>query len=353
MAQVTKLESKDITQIREATLPEAISASGKSPDTNFFSKVSTWFTDFAKATAKSQGFWASFFKGTTLGGLVVSGAAIGSKLGAFLGLPGAIAGGALGAGAGALAWAWAGMVFQGNNPVAPVKQTLDVVDKTAKTLGSLALTKIIADLTGTTIPQLAQGLLNFGEMVYEFNWDIPDSQIWSQINSIIDGLYSQAGQFLGSSFMRFLITGTIAPPRVQIDIRGIAVAYCDYSEAKRKQLLDGVSNFAWQGINAAKRIAFLFAFLSGRNAIKQAILMMPNIEDLAPDLYKRANEWGDEEKPNTPESEVKDWRISTWVEKKVDSIGDPRIKSFVEGFLEGAHDVIEDDIMDYFELKYA
>lgn len=362
MTEATRLESKDVTQIREETLPSAISEGGKNPDTSFFSKVSSWFSSFAKAVAKSESWWAQWFKSSTLLSSIATGTVAGAKLGGMigaaisggaLGLPGVVVGGIAGGLGGIGAWALAGMVFQGEDPVAPVTQAVNTATKATGAGLALWGASSIASVAGTSLPQLVQGLLNFGEMIYDFNFDIPDSEIWKQINSIIDGLYGQAGQFLGSSFMRLIITGTLAPPKITIDIRGIALAYCDYTDQKRKQLLDGVSSFAWQGLNAAKRIGFLFAFLQGRNAIKQAVLAIPGFQEAFPSQYKLIAGWGDEENPNTAESEVQDWRISTWVEKKVDSIGDPRIKSFVQGFLSGAHDVIEDDIMDYFEFQYA
>jgi hypothetical protein len=145
----------------------------------------------------------------------------------------------------------------------------------------------------------------------------------------------------------------MAPPKITIDVRGLALAYCEYAEDKRKELLQGISNFAWVGLNAAKRIAFLFAFLKGRSAIKLAVANMPGLKEINPDFVKTVEGWGDEEDPNTKESEVKDWKISTWVEAKINSIADPRIKSFVEGFLDGANDVIQDDIEEYFEFRYS
>jgi hypothetical protein len=353
MTDGNQLRKEDIAQIREETLPDAINKKGMAPDTSFFAPISTWFKQFAQAAATSESWWAQYLRSVGLGGALAGGALIGAKLGSIFGITGLVIGAIAGGTAGLALGAVSGLVFSGDNPVGTVQKIINATGDAAKATTTLFVSSAIANTAGITIPQLVQGLLNFGETIYDFNFDIPDSEIWKQINSIIDGLYGQAGQFLGSSFMRFIITGTLAPPKIQIDVRGIALAYSDYTEEKRKQLLDGVSNFAWIGLNAAKRIGFLFAFLSGRNAIKQAILAMPGIEELMPDLYKLATEWGDEENPNTPESEVKDWRISTWVEQKVESIADPRIKSFVEGFLEGAHDVIEDDVMDYVEFKYA
>jgi hypothetical protein len=262
-------------------------------------------------------------------------------------------GGGFGAGIGAVGVALSGYIMHNGNPMAPVNQGMEVLKDVAYAGLGLATSFLITSATGVTIPQLVSGLLNFGETVYDFNFDIPDSDIWREINGIIDGLYGQAGQFLGSSFARFVLTGILSPPKIVIDIRGLALAYTDYADDKRKELLQGVSNFAWIGLQAAKRIGFLFAFLNGRNAVKLAVAASPQLKKINPNFVAVVEGWGDEEDEGTKEKEIQDWKISTWVESKIEGIGDPKIKSFVEGFLDGVKDVIFDDVEEYFEMKYS
>ncbi|SKB11189.1 membrane hypothetical protein [Planktothrix sp. PCC 11201] len=349
----TELKTEDIAKIKGNTLSTALTDKERVPDPNFFSGISSFFVDAARAVANSSAWWAKLIKGTTMINNIAGGAFIGARIGAFAGLPGIVIGAAAGGAAAGAGTFLAGYLLQNGNPVAQVYGALEVAKNAGLAGAALAGSAAISMTTGVTIPQLISSLLNFGETVYDFNFDIPDSEIWKQINSIVDGLYGQAGQFLGSSFARFVMTGILSPPKVVIDVRGLALAYSEYAEDKRKELLQGISNFAWVGLNAAKRIGFLFAFLNGRSAIKLAIANAPGLKELNPDFVKLVEGWGDEEDEKTKEKEVKDWKISTWVEAKIEGIADPRIKSFVEGFLDGVKDVVFDDVEEYFEMRYS
>lgn len=277
-----------------------------------------------------------------MGGAIV-GAAVG---GGILGPAGLV----LGAATGGIT----NLLFTGINGILELNnKVVDIAITTGAATVAVATSLAIQMATGVTFPQMIQGIMSFGEILYEFNWDTPDSKIYEQINSIFNSLYGTAGQFLGSTFAKLLLTGTLDPPKVVIDVRGLALAYGEYGDEKRKELMQGVTNFAWQGIDAAKRIGFLFAFVKGRDAVRKAIKAVPNIEKLAPDLWKFANEWGDEENPNTVENEVKDWKLSSWVEQKIESIPDPRIKDFVENFAESFKEGVVDGIEDYVDLVYV
>lgn len=349
----TELKAENIKAIKGNTLSTALTDKERKPDPNFFNGISKFFANAAKAIATSKSWFAKITRGILGTSAVIGGATFGAAIGSLLGPLGMLTGGLIGGALGGMGVALAGFVMQGGDIKAALGNAIDITGKVvtggAALLGSVAISQV----TGVTVPQMVSGLLNFGDVVYDFNFDIPDSEIWQQITSIIDSLYSQAGQFLGSSFMRFVLTGIMSPPKVTIDVNGLALAYSEYADDKRKELLQGISNFAWVGLNAAKRIGFLFAFLQGRNAIKLAITSMPGLKETNPNLVKLVEGWGDEENTNTKESEVQDWKISTWVEAKVNSIADPRIKSFVEGMLEGMVDVIQDDVEEYFEWRYS
>lgn len=348
-----ELNSEDITKIRGETLSTSLTDKDREPDPGFFGGISEFFLNAGRAIVNSDSWWAKLIKGSlgTMG--IAGGALIGAKVGSLLGFPGLVIGAAGGGVIGGLGTFLAGVILQDGNPVATVEGGLNIAKKIGGAVAALGAGIFIQQVTGVTIPQLVSGLLNFGETVYDFNFDIPDSEIWKQINSIVDGLYGQAGTFLGSSFARFVMTGILSPPRVVIDVRGLALAYSEYADDKRKELLQGVSNFAWAGLNAAKRIAFLFSFLQGRNAMKLAVAATPSLKTIAPEFVKKVEGWGDEEDEKTKEKEVQDWKISTWVENKIEGIGDPRIKSFVENFIEGVKDVIFDDVEEYFEMRYS
>lgn len=348
-----ELNSEDITKIRGETLSTSLTDKAREPDPGFFGGISAFFKDAARAVANSDSWWAKLIKGTTLINNIAGGAFLGARVGLGLGIPGVVGGALIGGAIGAVGTFFAGYIIQGGEPVAAIQGAYDTATKVVTGTAALAGSVALSQVTGITMPQMVQGLMNFGDILYDFNWDIPNSDIWKQINSIIDSLYGQAGQFLGSSFMRFVLTGIMSPPKITIDVNGLALAYSEYADDKRKELLQGISNFAWVGLNAAKRIGFLFAFLQGRDAIKLAVASMPGLKETNPDLVKKVQSWGDEEDEKTKEQEVEDWRISTWVENKIEGIGDPRIKSFVEGLLDGMKDVIDDDIEEYVEFRYS
>ncbi|CAD5984831.1 hypothetical protein PCC9214_05344 [Planktothrix tepida] len=348
-----ELKPEDISKIRGETLSTSLTDKERAPDENFFAGISQFFKDAVKAIANSDSWWAKLVKTATLVSNIAGGAFSGALIGSFAGFPGIVIGAAVGGGFAAAGTVFAGYVLQNGNPIAPIYNALNATKNLALAGSALAASFAIQQVTGVTIPQMVSGLLNFGDIIYDFNFDIPDSEIWKQITAIIDSLYGQAGQFLGSSFMRFVLTGIMSPPKVTIDINGLALAYSEYADDKRKELLQGITNFSWVGLNAAKRIGFLFSFLKGRSAVKLAVASMPGLKEINPDFVRLIEGWGDEENPNTKENEIKDWKISTWVESKVDSIADPRIKSFVEGMLDGMKDVIEDDVEEYFEFRYA
>ena len=233
--------------------------------------------------------------------------------------------------------------------------------KTGITVGLSVLAAVAAGLlTGTSPLEILRGILNFTDTIYDFNFDTPDSAIWQQIKSTIDGLYGQAGDFLGSSFARLLLVGTLSPPKIEIDINGISLALSEFSEERKEDLLNGVSSFAWLGIRAVQRLTFLFSFLNGRKAIRDLTNSSPAFRQFLdkgfPGLGKALQGWGDEENPLTKEEEVKDWKISTFVENKLEGVRKNygnQIGDFVEQFVEGFADELRDGVEEYIEYKFV
>lgn len=348
-------DETDITGVFLSKTSEAFSKSGVEPDFNWFQGKSGFLADIGKALNepknlwdKLKNYWINLIPGVVAGG--AAGAGIGSVVPGVGTLLGGLTGAVIGAAASALTQPITALVnFIGSRGG---QVTTAVVD-----------TAIGAGLVGTAVFNAHQGLgkalgmiLNQTEFLYDFNFDIPDSDIWRQIKALIDGLYGSAGDFIGSSFARLLLTGSLEPPKVEIDIRGLSLAYSEFAEDRREDLLQGVSSFAYQGTIVAQRCAFLFAFLRGRNEFKKFIQGRPDIEQKFPEVARFAKEWGDEENPLTKENEVKDWRVSTWVEGKIDSIKKTygqQIGSFVENLVESFGDESRDILEDYIVYKFV
>ena len=340
-----ELEGKDITAVQLNRLSTAFNSPGTEPDKTWFGKTSTLIKQQSQIIANPKNAIESIFSRIVD---LVGGSAIGTAVSALTRNP------------------TFGFLFAANlgDPISSIirwgtKEAALVKAGIATGLSGLAAVAV-SFFTGTSPLQIMRGLLNFTDTVYDFNFDTPDSSIWQQIKSTIDGLYGQAGDFLGSSFARLLLIGTLSPPKIEIDINGIDLALSEFSEERRDDLLNGVSSFAWMGIRAVQRITFLFAFLNGRKAIRDLANSSPAFRQMLdkgfPGLGKALQGWGDEENPLTKEEEVKDWKISTFVENKLENVRKTygeQIGNFIEQFFEGFTDELRDGLEEYIEYRFV
>lgn len=183
---------------------------------------------------------------------------------------------------------------------------------------------------GANPVNVVQAGLNFGEALWNFNFQYTDKQIMDQIKSLIDGMYSSAGDFAGKSLAQLIVGGTLTPPKVQINVRGLALNWLINPEI-REEMLQNVSSFAYQGITVAKQIMVRFALLKGRHALKEYWKVAPGwakkaVSSVWKDADKVITNWGNE--GNKP------WSIATHVEEKVEKIEDQKLQDFTENFLE-------------------
>lgn len=198
----------------------------------------------------------------------------------------------------------------------------------------------LANQAGVSPANLMSSMLNFGEVVYNFNFQITDKELEAQIKALIDGMYGEAGDFLGRSIAQLIVGGLTTPPKVQINVRGLALCWL-LNEDIRDDLLQNVSQFAYQGIYVARQIAFKFAFMKGRQAIKTLWKQAPAgyksmLKKIWPDVDKQIENWGKE--GNKP------WSIATHIEEKVEKIEDKRLQDFTENFLESFWDSFRDSL---------
>lgn len=192
----------------------------------------------------------------------------------------------------------------------------------------------LANQAGVSPVNLMSSMLNFGEVAYNFNFQVTDKELEAQIKALIDGMYGEAGDFLGRSIAQLIVGGFTTPPKVQINVRGLALCWL-LNEDIRDELLQNVSQFAYQGIYVARQIAFKFAFMRGRQAIKTLWKQAPDnykglLKKICPDVDKQIENWGKE--GNKP------WSLATHIEEKVEKIEDKRLQDFTENFLESFWD---------------
>lgn len=324
-----------MTVIARNTLSSSLITAGVKPDGDWIQKN----TGSTIAKPVKQSWWQSFMNGfkNTLSGV----------MGLFAKIP------ILKTGDG-LEKAVTGLIKWGSQNKAVVTTTVSAV----AAVGTLfAMNQVGVDPAG-----LIRNLLNFGEFTYNFNFDVSDKQLWDSIKAQINSLYGPAGELVGGSLARLIILGTFTPPKVEINVRALAINFECCNQEIQEELLENISMFAHQGMYVARYIAFAFAFMQGRQSIKQMFAKngaaIPIINDggqivgykqlegnnqnrialkkANPGLLKKIDEWGDEN--------VEDWRMSTYVENKVESIPDERIRNFVEGFLEGFWEAFRESI---------
>ena len=117
----------------------------------------------------------------------------------------------------------------------------------ASLTGAAALNSI-----GVNPVNIVQAGLNFSEALWNFNFQYTDKQLMEPIE-LINGMYSNAGDFVGRSLAQLIVGGTLTPPQVQINVRGLALNWLINPEI-RNDLLQNVSQFAYQGIAVASRL---------------------------------------------------------------------------------------------------
>ena len=220
-----------------------------------------------------------------------------------------------------------GIVLVGSAPLAWVVGGIGAI---AGILTALQLTGVV------NVGGMIKGALNFAEFVYRFNWQESDKQIQAEIESLITSLYEPAGEFLGRSIAGLLVGGFSSPPKVRVNVRQIALLW-QLNPDIRDELLQNVSSFCYQSLVAVKTIAFKTFFMKGRAWIKQNWDKVPaSWRQAIPNLDLTIRNWGEEgQQP---------WSIAGYVEEKVESIDDERIKGAIEGFLEGFWDGFRESV---------
>ncbi|NES64140.1 MAG: hypothetical protein F6K24_02175 [Okeania sp. SIO2D1] len=182
-------------------------------------------------------------------------------------------------------------------------------------------------LTGKSAGELVTGALNFAETIYNFNFNQTDEDINKEIESTINALYGPTGEYIGQQVAGVLVGGLFNPPRVQINIRALSLAWKINPEI-RDDLLNNTSTLAHLGMTAFRNISVKQAFMKGRQGIKNFWKDLPEgVKGKFPQLDKAITNWG--AKGSKP------WSIQGVVEKRIEELDDQKLQDLAEGLLSG------------------
>ncbi|GGA53313.1 hypothetical protein [Okeania sp. KiyG1] len=171
------------------------------------------------------------------------------------------------------------------------------------------------------------GALNFAETIYNFNFNQTDEDINKEIESTINALYGPTGEYIGQQVAGVLVGGLFNPPKVQINIRALRLAW-DINPSIRDDLLNNTSTLAYLGMTAFRTIAIKQAFMKGRQGIKNFWQGLPKeVKGKFPQLDNAITNWG--AKGSKP------WSIQGVVEKRIEELNDQKLQDLVEGLLSG------------------
>ena len=104
-----------------------------------------------------------------------------------------------------------------------------------------------AGVAATNLGSIVEGVMNQAETIYQMDWQQSDEDIMAEMQSVIDGLYSPAGEFIGRSIAQLLVGGITSPPKVQINVNSLTYQWIINPEI-RDDLLSNVSQLAWTAI---------------------------------------------------------------------------------------------------------
>lgn len=202
------------------------------------------------------------------------------------------------------------------------------------------------------------GLVRFAvrgvQFAWNFNWNITDKQIREQQKSLIDGLYGQFGEAMGTAAASLLCG--FAPVELikrsnLVKVNPRSLAYIkeitefdpqsdNYGELY-EEMMENLRALVSSGTRAAAQMMFLESYKNVRKFLKDAFFRV-GLEKAFPSLGKMIKNWGAEGSQA--------WSFASAVEDWVESIDDTRIQNFTEEFIESFMDTCTENVM---VLSYA
>lgn len=202
------------------------------------------------------------------------------------------------------------------------------------------------------------GLVRFAvrgvQYAWNFNWNITDKQIREKQKGLIDGLYGQFGEAMGTAAASLLCG--FAPVElikrsnlVKVNPRSLAYIkeitefdpQADNYGELYEEMMENLRALVASGTRAAAQMMFLESYKNVRKFLKDAFLRV-GLGKAFPGLANMIKNWGAEGSQS--------WSFASAVEDWVESIDDTRIQNFTEEFIESFMDTCTENVM---VLSYA
>lgn len=191
------------------------------------------------------------------------------------------------------------------------------------------------------------------QRIWNFNFQISDSQIRQQQKSLIEGqagvwgeaLGSMVGTLCGFSLGRIAYANQADLIRFNPDLIAkldeLRINNFDEDSELWEEAVQNLKSAIASSSRAAMNIAGLEAYLNVRKAIK-AVARGVNLSNFWPGLGKMVETWGEEgQKP---------WSFASAQEEWVESLPDGAIQNFAEEFIEAAQDMCAESSI---QVSYA
>ncbi len=190
-------------------------------------------------------------------------------------------------------------------------------------------------------PEVVTGMLRISQLAYALDFNQSDESIEQEIEGAITGIYSTAGETLGSGLASFVSGGVFKIPRVQINMTKVTILFRALNEEARQQLLQQVKDLARTAFFAGMKMMGKVFFRDARKWLKALAKSNPNHPFIKaiPGGAKTLEQWGQKGAPP--------WSISLYVQAQVEKIQNNPLTKDIGIFLESFTDSFGEGIQEF------
>lgn len=184
--------------------------------------------------------------------------------------------------------------------------------------GALATRWLAGVTTGALIRWCTGGVVK----LLNFNFQATDEELDNQVTSAQNSLWGIAGASAGSILGSALCGIVPGAAVVRINPAKLA-AIAEIDKELYEEIMPQVKNMIMGTVNVAKKIGFTQIYKNVRKVIKS---QSPFVRQFSPSLANIIDKWG--------EKSSKPWTINSAVEEKIETIPDEGIKAYYENLWE-------------------